>query len=91
METYYTDEQTYVGADVAAVRKIEPALNEGVATAGLAISGQAVDGYTIVVTQAKTGSAFTITKAVERQRHPHLHRHGRQGLPEHRQVVSSVN
>ena len=31
METYYTDEQTYVGADEAAVRKIEPALNEGVA------------------------------------------------------------
>ena len=63
METFYTDEQTYVGADEAAVRKIEPALNEGVAQAGLAISGQAVDAYTIVVTQAKTGSKFTITKA----------------------------
>ena len=63
METFYTDEQTYVGADEAAVRKIEPALNEGVAQAGLAISGQAVDAYTIVVTQAKTGSAFTIKKA----------------------------
>ena len=63
METFYTDEQTYVGADEAAVRKIEPALNEGVATAGLAISGQAVDGYTVTVTQAKTGSVFTITKA----------------------------
>jgi len=63
METYYTDEQTYVGADEAAVRKIEPALNEGVAATGLAISGQAVDGYTIVVTQAKTNSTFTIKKA----------------------------
>jgi len=63
METYYTDEQTYVGADATAVRKIEPALNEGVAAAGLAISNQAVDGYKVVVTQAKTGSTFTITKA----------------------------
>ena len=63
METFYTDEQTYVGADEAAVRKIEPALNEGVAQAGLAITGQAVDGYTITVTQAKTGSAFTLTTA----------------------------
>jgi type IV pilus assembly protein PilA len=63
METYYTDEQTYVAADEAAVRKIEPALNEGVAATGLVISGQAVDAYTIVVTQAKTGSKFTITKA----------------------------
>ena len=63
METFYTDEQTYVGADEAAVRVIEPALGEGVALAGLAISGQAVDGYVIKVTQAKTGSVFTITKA----------------------------
>jgi type IV pilus assembly protein PilA len=63
METYYTDEQTYVGADEAAVRSIEPALGEGVALAGLAISGQAVDAYTIKVTQAKTGSTFTIAKA----------------------------
>jgi len=63
METFYTDEQTYVGADEAAVRKIEPALNEGVAQAGLAISGQAVDAYTVTVTQAKTGSKFVITKA----------------------------
>jgi type IV pilus assembly protein PilA len=63
METWYTDEQTYVGADEAAVRAIEPALNSGVATAGLAISGQAVAAYVIAVTQSKTGSVFTITKA----------------------------
>jgi type IV pilus assembly protein PilA len=63
METFYTDEQTYVGADEAAVRKIEPALNEGVAQAGLAITGQAVDAYTVTVTQAKTGSKFVIAKA----------------------------
>jgi type IV pilus assembly protein PilA len=62
METFYTDEQTYVGATAAAVRVIEPALSEGVAGTGLVISGQTVDGYTITVTQAKTSSVFTITK-----------------------------
>src|SRR5215204_3739536 len=63
METFYTDEQTYVGADEAAVRKIEPALSEGVAGTGLAITGQAVDAYVVTVTQAKTGSKFVITKS----------------------------
>jgi type IV pilus assembly protein PilA len=63
METYYTDEQTYVNADEAAVRKIEPALSSGVAAAGLAITGQSVDAYQIEVTQSKTGSKFRVTKA----------------------------
>ena len=91
METYYTDEQTYVGADVAAVRKIEPALNEGVAAGRSRRSpARRSTAYTVTVTQAKTGSKFTITKASTRQRHPHLHDRGRQGLPEQRQVVSSV-
>jgi type IV pilus assembly protein PilA len=66
LETYYTDEQTYVGAtDGAAgtLAKIEPALKEGVALAGLKVTGQAVDAYTIEVTQAKTGSKFRIIKA----------------------------
>ena len=91
METYYTDEQTYVGADEAAVRKIEPALNEGVATAGLAISGQAVDGYTVTVTQAKTGSEFTITKASNGSVTRTCTTAGDKGCPSERQVVSSVN
>jgi type IV pilus assembly protein PilA len=66
LETYYTDEQTYVGATSGAggtLVAIEPALNEGVAAAGLAVSGQAANAYTVTVTQAKTGSVFTITKA----------------------------
>jgi type IV pilus assembly protein PilA len=65
METYYTDEQKYDGATggmVAAVKTIEPALDSGVAKAGLAITSTA-DSYVITVTQAKTGSVFTITKA----------------------------
>ena len=52
---------------LAALRAIEPALNEGVATAGLAISGQAVDAYQVDVTQVKTGSVFTIAKAANGQ------------------------
>ena len=66
LETFYTDEQTYVGATDGAAGtlvKIEPALNEGVAAAGLKVTGQAVDAYKIDVTQSKTGSVFTITKA----------------------------
>jgi type IV pilus assembly protein PilA len=66
LETYYTDEQTYIGATDGAAGtlvKIEPALNEGVAAAGLAVTGQAVDAYVVTVTQAKTGSKFIITKS----------------------------
>jgi hypothetical protein len=48
--------------NVAGLRTIEPALNSGVAQAGLAVTGNAQD-YTLTVTQAKTGSTFTITKS----------------------------
>ena len=61
METYYTDEQTYVGADTA-IKTIEPALNSGVAAAGLAVSGTSPTAYKVSVLQAKTGSTFTIEK-----------------------------
>src|ERR1044072_3646832 len=45
METNYPDNQTYSG-DTACVKAIEPALNEGVATAGLAITPGA-QAYTV--------------------------------------------
>ena len=61
METYYTDNQTYQ-CNTACVKLIEPALNEGVANAGLAITTGAQD-YTVTVTQAKTGSVFRISKS----------------------------
>jgi type IV pilus assembly protein PilA len=61
METYYTDNQTYVGADVTALVDIEASLASG-AGATLVASGQTVDAYSLVVT-AKTGNTFTITKA----------------------------
>ena len=67
LETFYTDEQTYTGATSGAAGKlvgIEPALGEGVAAAGLVVSGQSDDGYVVTVTQAKTGSAFIITNSV---------------------------
>ena len=59
-ETYYTDEQNY-NTDEDGLREIEPALAEGVAGTGLAVTGGDQD-YSITVTQEKTGSTFTITK-----------------------------
>ena len=64
METYYTDEQNYNITDEGDLRAIEPALNEGVAQAGLAVTG-GDDSYTVAVTQTKTGNVFTITKATD--------------------------
>ena len=66
LETLYTDEQSYANPAgspdiVTALRRIEPALNEGVAKAGLAVVS-AADSYTVTVTQAKTGSMFRIAK-----------------------------
>jgi type IV pilus assembly protein PilA len=64
METWYTDEQDY-SADEAALRAIEPALNEGVAGTDLVVTPGAVDaagdGYAIEVT-SDTDNVFTITK-----------------------------
>jgi type IV pilus assembly protein PilA len=61
-ETYYTDNQKYTGT-VADLRAIEPALNAGVAGTGLAVAlGSSDQAYSVVVTQAKTGSVFTIAK-----------------------------
>src|SRR4051812_34285218 len=68
LETWYTDEQTYVGATDGAtgtLAKIEPALKTGVALDGLKVTGQAVDAYTIEVTQSKTGSKFRIVKSAD--------------------------
>ena len=63
METYYTDNQNYQ-CNTACVKLIEPALNEGVAAAGLAITPGDQE-YTVTVTQAKTTSVFRVIKAVD--------------------------
>ncbi len=61
METYFTDNQTYVGADKTALEDIEASLKSG-AGASLAVSGQAVDGYSLLVT-SKSTNTFSIVKA----------------------------
>jgi len=61
LETFYTDEQDYDTTEAGLV-EIEPALNEGVAKDGLVLT-PGDQSYTVVVTQAKTLSTFTIAKS----------------------------
>jgi type IV pilus assembly protein PilA len=60
METYYTDNQTYTGADQAAIRDIEASLASG-AGATITPSGQSDTGYVLEST-SKTGNKFKIEK-----------------------------
>jgi type IV pilus assembly protein PilA len=69
METYYTDNQTYDGADEAALVAIEGALGEGLS--GSAEAGEGLDvtsatdtGYTLTM-GSKTDTTFTITKTID--------------------------
>jgi type IV pilus assembly protein PilA len=70
METFYTDEQDYA-ASATALRTLEPALNDGVAGTGLAVTpgtdGDGNGGYTITVT-SETDNTFTIQKAANTAR-----------------------
>jgi type IV pilus assembly protein PilA len=59
IETFYTDNQTYV-ADAAALRALEPALSEG-QNSTLAVSNTSTTGYTVTVTSI-TGNTFSVTK-----------------------------
>ena len=63
-KTFYTDNQTYVGMDEAAIKKIEPSLGQGQG-ATLVASGQSATGYTLTVTsKANSGNnKYTITEA----------------------------
>jgi type IV pilus assembly protein PilA len=61
MKTFYTDNQTYVGATQAEMRKIEPSLAQGQG-ANITPSGLSATGYVIAST-SKTGNVFTITEA----------------------------
>ena len=64
METYYTDEQTYVGADLAALKLIEPALTPASATKGaqptVSVAGTATT-YT-VTSKSDTTNVFNVVK-----------------------------
>ena len=61
MKTFYTDNQTYVGATPAELVKIEPSLAQGQG-ATLAVSGLSANGYTVDV-DSKTTNTFIITEA----------------------------
>jgi type IV pilus assembly protein PilA len=61
MKTFYTDNQTYVGATPAELQKIEPSLAQGQGST-LALSGLAADAYTADVT-SKTGNHFKVSEA----------------------------
>ena len=59
METYFTDNQKYTGADVAALEGIEPALKNANT---LTVSPNGTVGYTISVKSKSNGAnVFTIT------------------------------
>jgi len=60
METYYTDNQTYVGADVNALKDIEASLGTGAGTT-LTATGQSLTAYKLDVT-SKTTNHFSIEK-----------------------------
>jgi type IV pilus assembly protein PilA len=60
METYYTDNQTYTGANQAAIRDIEASLGSG-AGATINPSGQSDTAYVLEST-SKTGNKFKIEK-----------------------------
>ena len=61
METYYTDNQTYVGADQTAIQDIEASLKSG-AGASIAPALLTATGYSLTAT-SKTNNSFTIVKA----------------------------
>jgi type IV pilus assembly protein PilA len=61
MKTYYTDNQTYVGATPAELQKIEPSLAQGQGST-LAITSPTVNSYTVTVT-SKTGNKFNVIEA----------------------------
>jgi type IV pilus assembly protein PilA len=59
LETYYTDNQDYTGADAAALKGIEPALQNA---QGLDVTGQSKTGYSVSVTsKSNDATVYTIT------------------------------
>jgi type IV pilus assembly protein PilA len=62
METFYTDNQTYV-ATPAQLVAIEPSLKAW--GTNLTVPASAANTYTVKVAQTKTGSTFSISKAAD--------------------------
>jgi type IV pilus assembly protein PilA len=68
METYYTDNQTYVGADLPALKLIEPSLADAIVAApagnSLTINAPGTTGYGLTATsKSSDAGTFTITNA----------------------------
>jgi type IV pilus assembly protein PilA len=65
METYYTDEQTYEDADLAALQNIEPSLNfaDGDAGAEPSVSVAGDETTYTVTSTSETDNVFNIVKA----------------------------
>ncbi len=63
METYFTDNNTYVGATPAVLQGIETTLNDPTSFT-LATSGLSTTGYTVTATDPKTSTdTFSITRS----------------------------
>ena len=60
LETWFTDNQTYVGASAAELKKIEPTLND---ITSLADPTVGADSYTAVITNPKTSNVYRIVRA----------------------------
>ena len=89
METFYTDDQTYVGANVAALRDIEASLGTGAGTT-LAVTGLSLTEYTLDVT-SKTQSLLD-RQGHHRRRHARLHASVHQGrLPRQPHLVKNLS
>jgi len=61
MESYYTDNQTYVGADLAALKAIEPSLGQGKATLSV-VGAPTKDSYELQ-SKSVNNDTFNIAKA----------------------------
>ena len=91
METFYTDEQTYAGADGGRRPSIEPAIGAGKSPRPVGRSPARPSTATRSPSRRpKTGNVFIITKAADGSVTRTCTADRQQGLPEHRQVVSSV-
>jgi type IV pilus assembly protein PilA len=59
LETFYVNEQTYVGADLTALKGIEPSLNDG---PPMTVTALSADTWTVTVTSKSNLGNFVITK-----------------------------
>jgi type IV pilus assembly protein PilA len=64
METYYTDNQTYTGVNLAKLKAIEPSLNQGTAATPpyAADPGDLTDNTYSVTSTSKSGTVFKLLK-----------------------------